>query len=376
MQNKNVIKFEEKQYLKNFELFITSRTALKVRHKILLVDDEPDNLQLLKRVLRTNYDIMTASNGKEALDLVELHGNDISLIISDQRMPVMSGTEFFTEIKDRYPRIIKILLTGFSDIDTLIESVNNCNLFQYVLKPFTPEDLIMIIQNGIRVYDLKYNKESLLQELKELFFTTIKSIASALDAKDRYTHGHSMRVTMYSLILANQLDFSTSVLEDIETAGLLHDIGKIGVPEEILKKPGKLTSEEYEKIKEHPLKGKHILDGIEMLSNIAYWVSCHHEKWDGTGYPYSIAGENIPIAARILSIADTYDAMTSDRSYRNGLPHEVAVAEIIRCSETQFDPSLIEIFKKVSGEIASAKDNYDEYYSKYSLISKSLAQKE
>ncbi|MDD3149659.1 MAG: response regulator [Candidatus Gastranaerophilales bacterium] len=366
---------EESQYLQSFEHLISSFSVQKYKHKILIVDDEKDNLQLLTRTLRSEYDIITASNGQEALHQVEKYGNDISLIISDQRMPIMSGTDLFAKVRMLYPKIIRILLTGFSDVDILIESVNKCELFQYILKPFEPDELKMIVQNGLRVYDLANNKENLLSDLKELFFTTIKSIASALDAKDPYTHGHSQRVTIYALIIANQLDFAESVLEDIETAGLLHDIGKIGVPEDILRKPGKLTDIEFDLIKQHPARGKQILAGIDKLANIACWVNSHHEKWDGWGYPQKLKGEEIPAAARILAIADTYDAMTSDRSYRKGLPHEVAVEEIKNCSGTQFDPSMVEIFLQVAKVFEQAKENPEKYYQTYSLLNKSISLK-
>ncbi len=342
----------------------------KEKHTILIVDDEINNLQLLKRTLRKNFHILTAGDGKEALEVIEREGHNISLIISDQRMPRMTGTEFLANVTEKYPNIIKMLLTGYSDIEAMIDGVNKCKLFQYIPKPFEPDELEMIIQHGIEAYELTLSKNTLLQDLKELFFTTIKSISSALDAKDTYTHGHSHRVTLFSLILSKELNLEESFIEEIETAGLLHDIGKIGVSESILCKAGKLSDEEYESIKEHAPKAKKILSSIPGLSNVALWASCHHERWDGRGYPNGIMSKEIPLPSRILAIADTYDAMTSNRSYRKGLPHEVALEEIKNCADTQFDPEIVKAFVKVESIFKESLENPVAYYDKYSVLNK------
>ncbi len=346
------------------------------RHTILIVDDEFDNLQLIKRTLRRKYNILTASDGVEALEVIEKEGNNISLIVTDQRMPKMNGTEFLAEISEAYPYIIKMLLTGYTDLEAMVEGVNKCNLFQYISKPVDPGDLELIVSNGIDAYELTLSKNTLLNDLRELFFTTIKSISSALDAKDTYTHGHSHRVTLFSLILAQELGFDDAYIEEIETAGLLHDIGKIGVPEDILCKPGKLTDEEYEIIKQHAGGAKKILDTIPSIQHIAIWASSHHERWDGKGYPNKMVGEEIPLPARILAVADTYDAMTSNRSYRKGLPHEVAREEIINCSGSQFDPAMIEVFKKVEDIFRQAAIDPVKFYNEYSRLNKSIEDKE
>lgn len=345
------------------------------KHTILIVDDETNNLQFLKRTLRKNYNILTASNGAEAIEVVQKEGQNISLIISDQRMPTMTGTEFLAQISDDYPNIIKMLLTGYADIDAMIDGVNKCNLFQYISKPINPTDLEMIIKGGIEAYELTLSKNTLLNDLRELFFTTIKSISNALDAKDTYTHGHSHRVTLYSLILAKEMNLDDEMLEEIETAGLLHDIGKIGIPEDILCKPGKLTDEEYQIIQGHAPGGKKILNSIPGLKNVALWISCHHEKWNGRGYPNGMKEEEIPLPSRILSVADTYDAMTSNRSYRKGLPHEVAVEEIKSCGGTQFDPGVIEAFLRVEEKFREAALDPIKLYDEYSRLNKDIEEK-
>jgi len=340
------------------------------KHTILAIDDEENNLLLLQRTLRNKYTILLASSGEEALEIINQRGKDISLIVSDQKMPFMEGTEFFRKISGNYPHIVKILLTGHSNIDILVESINECHLFQYVLKPFEPEQLCLIVESGIKKYELSTSKINILQDLSELFYKTIKSIANALDAKDKYTHGHSLRVTLYSLALAKALNLNDELLEEIETTGLLHDIGKIAIPEKILLKPGKLTDEEYEIIKTHPELGTKLVGGIDKLKLISNWLKHHHERYDGKGYPEGLAGEDIPILSRIIAIADTYDAMTSSRAYRSALLHQDAIDEIKRCSGTQFDSELVKLFVSISDEIELIKQDPDGCYPKYSYLDK------
>ena len=236
---------------------------------------------------------------------------------------------------------------------------------------------MLIVQNGIDVFELSQNKKKMLKDLKELFYTTIKSIAAALDAKDSYTHGHSLRVTLYSLILAKYMDEADEkFLEELETAGLLHDIGKIGIAEGILCKPGHLSDEEFEIIKSHPAKGKKLLNSIKKLNSVSEWLSSHHERWDGSGYPNNLKGEEIPISSRIIAIADTYDAMTSSRSYRKALPHNVAKDEILRCRGTQFDPYLVDIFSKAEKEFEIALADPEKYYKEISILRQYISQDE
>ena len=359
----------DKAIISDLESILLTETKEK-KHTILAVDDEQNNLALLKRTLRGSYNIIVATNGQEALDIVEERGSEISLIVSDQKMPTMEGTELFRRISDKYPNIVKILLTGHSNIDILVEAINECHLFQYILKPFEPEQLCVVVESGIKKYELTSSKTQILKDLSELFYKTIKSIAYALDAKDQYTHGHSLRVTLYSLALAKALKLSDELLEEIETTGLLHDIGKIAIPEKILLKPGKLTQEEYEIIKTHPELGERLIQGIEKLKLISNWLKSHHERYDGKGYPDGLVGEEIPVSSRIIAIADTYDAMTSTRSYRAALSHQEAIDEIRKCSGSQFDPKLAELFIEISAEIEMIKQNPEVLYPKYSYLDK------
>lgn len=342
------------------------------KQTILIVDDEENNLQLLKRTFRGKYDLLTATNGLEALEVVKQNKDKIALIVSDQKMPVMEGTEFLKQVREINPSIIKILLTGHVDTDIIVSAINDCNLFQYILKPFEPEELKIAVENGLSKYLMASNNKVFYNELRELFYKTIRAISNALDTKDSYTNGHSLRVTLYSMILAKELNLDDSYMEDIEIAGLLHDIGKIAMPNSILCKNGKLTDEEFAVMKSHPLRGGRIVINIKKLQTISEWVKAHHEKWDGRGYPDGLKGEEIPLPGRIIALADTYDAMTSTRPYRTALSHEIAISEIEKCSGTQFDPTLAKLFISLSDRIDEARKNPEEYYVKYSFLKKNI----
>lgn len=353
----------------SIDTFISNDIA-DVKPTILIVDDEINNLQLLRRTFRGSYNILTASNGVEGLEVVKREGDRISLIVSDQKMPVMEGTEFLKKVNETHPEIVKILLTGHQDSDIIVSAINDCQLYQYILKPFDPEELKVSVTNGLKKFELATRKTLIMKDLKELFYKTIKSISCALDAKDPYTHGHSLRVTLYSLILASKLGLTDSALEEIETAGLLHDIGKIGIPQSILCKTSKLTDEEFEIMKDHTGQGAKMIQNVKKLRAVASWLKSHHERWDGRGYPCGLKGTEIPLFARVIALADTYDAMTSTRPYRKALPHEIAIQEIKRCAGMQFDPELAEIFVANEAEIKAAKENPEEYYNKLSFLQK------
>ncbi len=342
------------------------------KQTVLIVDDEENNLQLLRRTFRGQYNLLMAHNGVEALEVVKQHRDEIALIVSDQKMPVMEGTEFLKQVKDINPSIIKILLTGHVGTDILVSAINDCDLFQYILKPFEPEELKIAVDSGISKYIMGSNNKLYYNELRELFYKTIRAISNALDTKDAYTNGHSLRVTLYSMILAKELNLDDTFMEDIEIAGLLHDIGKIAMPKSILCKNGRLNDEEFLIMKSHPTQGGKIVFNIKKLQMISGWVKAHHEKWDGTGYPDGLKGEEIPFPGRIIAIADTYDAMTSTRPYRTALTHEYAISEIERNAGTQFDPKLAKLFVSLSDKIDEARKNPEEAYHKYSFLVKNI----
>jgi putative two-component system response regulator len=197
--------------------------------------------------------------------------------------------------------------------------------------------------------NLKARTSDLVDQQRSLFLSTVKSLVSAIDAKDEYTRHHSTRVTEFTLKIAAKMGFSEKELGDLELASLLHDVGKIAVPESVLNKPGKLTDAEFMLIKEHPARGEAILRPVIELKEMARVVRAHHERYDGSGYPDKLKGREIPLGARIMAIADTYDSITSERPYRKAASHRYAVKEIISCSGTQFDPEVVEHFLEIAG---------------------------
>lgn len=317
-------------------------------YNILVVDDEINNLKLLKRTFRKDYNVFMASGGEEGLDV--LKQNRIDLIITDQRMPGMSGVDFLEKTIDDYPDIIRLIITGYTDADALIKAINTGRVYRYIKKPWEPEELKNTVKRALESYQLNIDNQKLTLDLKELFSGTINAITEALDAKDKFTSGRSKRVTKYAIEIGQKLGLSDNDLQELEMAGLLHDIGMIGIPESILNKEGELTQDEYGIIKQHSPKGVKILENIKQLEHVVVMIKYHHERYDGKGYPEQLAGEQIPLGSRIICVADAYDGMVSDRPYRKGLDHRVAVEIITKDSGTHFDPIIVEAFLEIIEE--------------------------
>ena len=296
------------------------------KYNILLVDDEADNLALLYRTLRGSYNLEKTTSPLQALEM--LKEKDFELVISDHKMPEMDGVEFLKRVQLMKPQVMRILLTAYSDANILIDAINYAKIYRYVKKPFNPEELQLIVSSALEYYQLKYDNDKLINDLKELFSGTIKAIMEALDAKDSYTSGRSRRITYYSILIAKQLGLSTIDIGKVELAGMLHEIGMIGVSDEIFYKVDSLTQEEYDKRKKHITYSVKILEDIKQLKDVVEIIKYHHEKYDGTGYPFGIKGEDIPIGSRIIAIADAFDSIISNRIYRNQTSHEQALEEM------------------------------------------------
>jgi putative nucleotidyltransferase with HDIG domain len=316
-----------------------------MKYKILAVDDEIDNLQLLKRTLRHDYEITTAGNGEMAIQVLQQQTFD--MIISDHKMPGMCGVELLKYVFDNYPSTIRILITAYSDVPVLIEAINTGKINRYVKKPWSPDEVVNIVKKAFESNTLNYEHQNLVQDFKDLFSGTISAITEALDAKDSYTFGRSKRVSFYSLRIAEEMGLTDLEMSKIELAGLLHDIGMIGVSESILNKTENLTPEEYALVKDHVEKGVKILEDIKQLKSVVNIIKYHHERYDGLGYPYNMRGEEIPIGAMIIAVADAFDGMTSDRPYRKGMDVDKAVEIIKSNSGTQFDPDIVHMFMKI-----------------------------
>lgn len=325
------------------------------RHKILIVDDEAPNLRLLQRVLGSEYEVFAVESGAHALEILMQH--NISLIVSDQRMPEMTGVELLEKSIALRPYAIKILLTGYTDVQALIDAINAGKVYKYIPKPWDAEDLRLTVKRALEAYELKQSNEQLLVDLRlallqleDLSMGAIRALADALDAKCDYTSGHSVRVSRFALGIGRAIGLSNEDLRDIELSGILHDIGKIGVPESILWKPSRLTSEEQAIMSAHPRKSAQIIGELKGLHRCKDYVEHHHEFLDGSGYPDHLSGDGIPLGARVILVADAYDAMTSNRPYRPAIGHERALIELKKNAGRQFDPDLVQALINTVGE--------------------------
>ena len=320
---------------------------------ILLVDDDEISRKAVASMLKEEYQVLTASSGKEALKMVE--NNRIDLILLDVYMPEMDGHNVIQILKENpdYSDIPVVFLTSAEDENTEVQGFSE-GATDFIRKPFRKD---VALQRIRRILELSYLQKNLKQEVEKqteiaekrresverVSMQMVHALANTIDAKDSYTNGHSTRVAQYSVMLAERMGYSGEKLEQLEYAALLHDIGKIGVPREIINKPSKLTDEEYEIIKTHPVIGANILNEISEIPDIAIGARWHHERYDGKGYPDRLKGLEIPELARIIGVADAYDAMTSKRSYRDVLSQEIVSGELEKGKATQFDPEIAEI---------------------------------
>lgn len=313
--------------------------------RVLLVDDEEDNLALLHRTLRHDFEILKTTSPLEGLKILD--ENPVDIVISDHKMEEMDGVEFLKRSYEKYPNSVRLLVTAYSDSSILIDAINYGKIYRYIRKPWDPAELLLIVKAAAEYFLLKKENNRLIYDLKELFYGTINAIMEALDAKDSFTLGRSRRVTFFSLKMAEEMQLLPYEVGKLELAGLLHDIGMIGVSEDVLNKTEALTPEEFEVIKKHVNYGVKILEDIKQLKGVIEIIKYHHERFDGTGYPHGLKGDEIHLNARIIAVADAYDSMVSNRSYREGLAHEDAMKRIEEQSGRQFDPQVVGVFKSI-----------------------------
>jgi putative two-component system response regulator len=320
---------------------------------ILLVEDETPIRHFLKRTLSAGgYQCREAANTGEAL--VELENNDFGLVILDIRMPGKSGIEFLPEIKSGYPDTAVIMATASTDIDTAVQCMKQ-GAYDYITKPFNNEVLFFSVKRALEKRRLDLEVKEYRQHLEDKvreqagrirgsFINTIRALVYALEAKDEYTSGHSQRVADISAAIARELHLPLESIDKVVLAALVHDIGKIGVRESILTKPAKLTDDEFMQVKKHPEIGERIMGPVADDQEILQYIRHHHSYFDGTGYPDALRAYQIPLGARILAVADAFEAMTSERPYRRAMSEEDACAELIRSKDRQFDPEVVEAF--------------------------------
>jgi putative nucleotidyltransferase with HDIG domain len=337
--------------------------------RILIIDDEPNVLSVLYSLLSDKHECKTASCAAEALELFK--ESQFDLILSDIMMPGMSGLELLEVIKKTEDSPTVILISGNINIQSAIDAMRR-GAYDYVTKPFNLADVEMAVERGLRhqaliksnqqyerhleelvslrTYELRVTNNDLNATLEKLYLSyraTLQALAKALEARDAETKGHSERVVAFCIALAKKLGIQGRELITLEHGALLHDIGKIGVPDGILLKRGSLTDEEWDHMRRHVEFGSNILQGIDFLTGAREIVQQHHERFDGSGYPNQLGGHIICQGARIFAVADAVDAITSDRPYRQGRPFEAAADELIKCAGKHFDPLVVKAFTEV-----------------------------
>ena len=376
---------------------------LKQRHSILIVDDEESILNAFKRILADeDYEIHTARDGMEGLNKLREAQKPFSLIISDQRMPVMNGVQFFSKAKDIFPDAVRILLTGYADNDSIIDAINKGGIHLYFTKPWREEELLVHIKESLSKTELVMENRQLVEltkkqndELLELNKTledkvkekisdllvkaeelkvsyeksqmildgTVKTMSKIVETRDPYTSGHEAKVAIISCKIAEEMAMSKEQIEAIKVAATLHDIGKISIPSEILTKPGRLSDLEMEIIKTHCRVAHDILKTIKFPYPVADIILQHHERMNGSGYPQGLKGEEILLAARIIGTADVIDAMASHRPYRPALGVDSAIKEIVKYKGILYDSTVVDTCLKIyktAGKAAFAQADNSE----------------
>ena len=342
-----------------------SMSESKTKPRLLIVDDEPEVRGVLRDLLSGACECGEAASAEEAL--AQLRLSEFQLVISDITMSGMSGLEMIPHVKEVSPDTVIVMISGMQTIESAINALR-LGAFDYLMKPFDLRQAEAAVERALHHHELiaaKRRYENHLEDLvtqrtaeldealgslENAYRSTLQALTAALEARDAETHGHSERVVTFSLRLGREYGLTSAEMKALEFGSLLHDIGKIGVPDAILRKPAKLTEEEWERMREHPFHGQQILRGIKFLNGAARVVAQHHEKWDGSGYPLGLKGEDIDVCARIFSVADAFDAITSDRVYRKGRSYEVALAELDEWAGRQFDPKIVEAFHRVPPE--------------------------
>lgn len=331
-----------------------------MNYKIIAVDDEQGIVDSLSIFLKkSGYNFVGVTDPQEAIERVK--NEHFDLMILDFIMTPIHGDQVVEEIRKFNKELYILLLTGHKDLAPPLDTIRRLDIQGYCEKSDKFDQLLLLIESGIKsiaqmneIKKINIQLSDTYEKLEQAYLDSIQTLRYTVEAKDPYTRGHSDRVSLYSVLIGKYLGLSEKDLKTLEIGGLFHDIGKIGVPDAILRKETKLTDDEYSEIKNHPAIGAHILSSAEIFKDIIPIVKHHHEKYDGNGYPGRLKGEEIPYLARIAAIADTFDAMTSKRTYRDALPLETVIAEFERCRGTQFDPKLDDVFLDI------LKNHYDE----------------
>lgn len=354
-----VSKTNAQQQLPHVVESLLQKASLLKKRLVLVVDDSKIIVSIIKKGLeKEGFNVLTADNGKVALEIFKEHTPD--LIISDLNMPVMDGLTLCRtlRINPSFSSIPFVAMSSESDRFRMRQLLQS-GAATYIVKPFNVDQLIIMVEKLLSDhFQLILKERERLETERHAMLGSISSLVQALEARDQYTRGHSEAVSEIAIELAKKMSVGQDELEDIAIAARLHDVGKIGVRDDVLLKPGKLTDAEFAMIKRHPVVGAKILKPIQSLEKAIPIVMSHHERFDGKGYPEGLIGENIPFWARVTAVADTYHALTSDRPYRNGLPQGKALQIISDARETQLCPDCVDLFlswvPKVEDDVGEA----------------------
>lgn len=364
---------------------VTKSAASPPRARILVVDDELGPRESLRMILRPGYEVLTASDGSEALEV--LRSTPIDLVTLDLNMPGLQGEELMCVIRREFPGVELIVITGYGSVESAVEGLR-FGICDYIHKPFDVVKVLTAVARGLanrqgrrqltgflerlggllgraeevqRLLERVENRPRLQRRVAQWIgeldaprpgeereqwraSAFLEVLAETIEAQHEFMRGHAQRTSFYAGLLSDRLCLGMRDQEHVRVAGFLHDIGKVGVPSELLSRPGALDPQERRAVERHPVIGVGLVDPLGLPAEVSMAVRHHHEWWDGRGYPDGLYGNQIPLVARIVSVSDAYDAMTSDRPYRSALPQAVAVDELRRFSGTQFDPVLVKEF--------------------------------
>ena len=321
-----------------------------VRGAVLVVDDEPGVVRAVERLLGgRGYEVLTSGGPVDAISM--LRQREIAVLISDHLMPDMTGLDLLALVQRSWPRTIGILMTACKDVKLAEEAINRHLIRYFVTKPWDNRTFTNLVAEAAELHRQRGRNSAasikdagLLEQLREHSARAAFSLARAVDARDRFTHRHSENVAGLALVVGRAMNFSDEDLEELRIGGLLYDVGKIGIPDEVLRKPGKLSRREFDEIRMHPEIGAAIVEPVGFMWDIASIVWQHHEDHDGAGYPRGLMGDNVVLPARIIHVADAYEAMASGRVYRPAHSRSWIVQELKRCRGIQFDPVVTDIF--------------------------------
>jgi len=303
---------------------------------VLLVDDEANILNALGRLfLDRDVRVLRAENGEEALGIVRRE--PVAVVVSDNLMPGMRGVELLSRVRNLSPDTVRVLLTGYADLPTAIEAINRGEVFRFHVKPWVDEEIVRTVEEGVRRYQV-------VRSLRRGDEATLRSIAQTIELKDPYTRGHCDRVAAFALGIAEALHLPEGTRRAIKHGSWLHDCGKIGVPEGILNCPGKLSAADFEVVKKHPGWGAEVGRQANLSEEVINIILYHHERFDGRGYPTGAKGTEIPLEARIVAVADVFDAMSTDRPYAKGYDREEAIRVMGVLRGAALDPQLVDLF--------------------------------